>query len=119
LEAELQQVAPRSPLSDTICDALARWEDLCHFLDDGRVEPGTNTVEQAIRPVALDRKSHLFAGSDGAADRWAVVYSLMTPAKLNDREPYAYLKHVLDRMTNGHPASRLDDLMPWNWAPRS
>jgi transposase len=67
--------------------------------------------------IALGRKNHLFAGSDGAADRWAIVCSLITTAKLNDREPYACLKDVLDRMVNGHPASRLDDLLPWNWAP--
>ena len=117
LEAELHRVAPRSPLSDAIRYALVRWDALCHYLNDGRVELDTNTVERAIRPVALGRKNHLFAGSDGGADRWAIVCSLITTAKLNDREPYAYLKDVLERMTNGHPASRLDDLLPWNWTP--
>ena len=116
LEAELHRVAPRSPLADAIRYALVRWDDLSRYLDDGRVELDTNTVERAIRPIALGRKNHLFAGSDGGADRWAIVCSLITTAKLNDREPYAYLKDVLDRMTNGHPASRLDDLLPWNWA---
>ena len=117
LEAELHRVAPRSGLADAIRYALVRWEALCRYLADGRVELDTNTVERAIRPIALGRKNHLFAGSDGGADRWAIVCSLITTAKLNDREPYAYLKDVLDRMTNGHPASRLDDLLPWNWTP--
>jgi len=36
-------------------------------------------------------------------------------AKLNDVEPFAYLKDVLERMTDGHPMSALDDLLPWNW----
>jgi transposase len=117
LEAELHRLAPRSPLSDAIRYALGRWEALCCFLYDGRVELDTNSVERAIRPIALGRKNHLFAGSDGGADRWAIVCSLITTAKLNAREPYAYLKDVLDRMTNGHPASRLDDLLPWNWTP--
>jgi transposase len=91
-----------------------RRKALCLYLDDGRVELDTNTVERAIRPIALGRKNHLSAGSDGGADRWAIVCSLITTSKLNDREPYAYLKDVLARMTNGHPASRLDDLLPWN-----
>ncbi len=117
LEAELHRVAPRSPLADAVRYALVRWDDLSRFLDDGRVELDTNTVERAIRPIALGRKNHLFAGSDGGTDRWAIVCSLITTAKLNDREPYAYLKDVLDRMTNGHPAGCLDDLLPWNWAP--
>lgn len=92
---------------------------LCRFLDDGRVELDTNTVERAIRPIALGRKNHLFAGSDGGADRWAIVCSLITTAKLSDREPYTYLKDVLSRMTNGHHISRLDNLLPWNWRPAS
>jgi hypothetical protein len=65
--------------------------------------------------MALGRKNHLFAGSDGGANRWAVIASLLETAKLNGVEPYTYLKDVLDRMTNGHPMSRIDDLLPWNW----
>jgi hypothetical protein len=37
-------------------------------------------------------------------------------AKLHDVEPFASLKDVLERMTNGHPMSRLDELVPWNWS---
>jgi transposase len=74
-----------------------------------------NSVERAIRPVALGRKNHLFAGSDGGAQRWATVCSLIASAKLNDVEPFTYLKDILQRMTEGHPMSRLDDLLPWNW----
>ena len=73
------------------------------------------SASSAIRPVALGRKNHLFAGSDGGADRWAIVASLLATAKLNDVEPYAYLKDVLERMTYGHPMSQIDDLLPWNW----
>ncbi len=85
------------------------------FLDDGRIELDNNPVERAIRPVTLGRKNHLFAGSDGGADRWAIVASLIATAKLNEVEPYAYLKDVLERMTNGHPINRIDELLPWNW----
>ena len=60
-------------------------------------------------------KSSMFAGSDGGASRWATVASLIATAKLNDVEPFAYLKDVLERMSNDHPMSRLDELLPWNW----
>ena len=89
-------------------------EHIGRFLDDGRIELDTNTVERAIRP-ALGRKNHLFAGSDGGAARWATVSSLMTTAKLNGIEPFAYLKDVLERMSSGHPMYRLNELLPWNW----
>ena len=117
LEHQLLQVPPRSGLAEAIRYALTRWPALCRFIDDGRIELDNNPVERAIRPVALGRKNHLFAGSDGGADRWAVVASLLETAKLNGVEPYAYLKDVLDRMTNGHPMSQIDDLLPWNWKP--
>lgn len=103
LESEVHRVALRSPLADALRYALVRWDDLRRFLDDGRVELDTNTVARAIRPIVLGRKNHLFAGSDGGADRWTIVDSLIITAKLNDREPYAYLKDVLERMIGGHP----------------
>jgi hypothetical protein len=67
--------------------------------------------------VTLGRKNHLFAGSDGGVQRWATVCSLITTAKLNDVEPFTYLKDILERMSAGHPMSRLDQLLPWNWRP--
>ena len=67
--------------------------------------------------MALGRKNHLFAGSDGGGERWAMVSSFIATAKLNDIEPYAYLRDVLQRMVDGHPINRLDDLLPWKWTP--
>lgn len=116
LEAQLALVPARSTLADAIRYALGRWTGLTRFLDDGRIELDTNPVERAIRPVALGRKNHLFAGSDGGGHRWAVICSLIETAKLNSVEPYAWLSDVLTRMVEGHPASRLDELLPWNWA---
>jgi len=115
LENRLALVPMRSALAQAIRYALARWPALCRFLDDGRIELDNNPVERAIRPIALGRKNHLFAGSDGGADRWAIVASLIATAKLNNAEPHAYLKDVLERMTNGHPMHEIHNLLPWNW----
>jgi hypothetical protein len=115
LESELSRVPPRGGIADAIRYALTRWTALCRFLDDGRIEIDNNMVERAIRPIALGRKNHLFAGSDGGAARWAVIASLLATAKLNDVEPFAYLKDLLERLSDGHPMSTLDDLLPWNW----
>jgi transposase len=117
LEMQLGRVPPAGPLAEAIRYALARWPALTRFLDDGRIELDNNPVERAIRPVALGRKNHLFAGSDGGGVRWATVCSLIATAKLNNVEPFAWLRDILQRMTDGHPASRLDELLPWNWQP--
>lgn len=117
LVTELGRIPASGGLAEAIRYALVRWTALCRFLDDGRIELDTNAVERAIRPIALGRKNHLFAGSDGGAGRWATVCSLIATAKLNDVEPYAYLKDLLQRLTDGYPVSRLDELLPWNWVP--
>lgn len=88
------------------------------LLHDGRIELDTNPAERAIRPVALGRKNHLFAGSDDGGNRWAVLCSLIETCKLNDVEPYAWLRDVLTQMVDGHPVNRLDELLPWNWISR-
>jgi transposase len=116
LEQQIGRLPPRGAIADAIRYSLARWNGLCLFLNDGRIELDNNTVERAIRPIALGRKNHLFAGSDGGAARWAVVASLLATAKLNGLEPFAYLTDVLERLSNGYPKSRLDELLPWNWA---
>jgi transposase len=119
LETELPKLPARGGLAEAMRYALARWEGLTRFLSDGRVELDTNPVERAIRPVALGRKNHLFAGSDGGGERWAVICSLIETCRLNGVEPYAYLKDAIARMVAGHPMNRLDELLPWNWTPRS
>jgi hypothetical protein len=79
---------------------------------------GKGTAERALRGIALGRKSWLFAGSDRGGQRAAVMYSLIVTAKLNDVDPQAWLADVLARIAE-HPAHRIDELLPWNWRPRS
>jgi hypothetical protein len=86
-EAQLPLLSGRSTLAEAIRYALSRWQGLTRFLHDSRIELDTNPVERAIRRVALGRKNHLFAGSDGGGHRWAVLCSLIEPCKLNDVEP--------------------------------
>ncbi|WP_027035508.1 IS66 family transposase [Mesorhizobium ciceri] len=115
LETQLPLLSGRSTLAVAVRYALSRWDGLTRFLQDGRIELDTNPVERAIRPVSLGRKNHLFAGNDGGGHRWAVLCSLIETCKLNDVEPYAWLRDVLSRMVDGYPVHRLDELIPWNW----
>ena len=93
---------------------LKRWPAFTRFLSDGRVCPTNNAAERALRGIALGRKSWLFAGSDRGGERAAMMYGLIVTAKLNDVDPQAWLADILARIA-GHPATRLDELMPWNW----
>src|ERR1700693_4415072 len=82
----LGRIPGRGGLAEAIRYALSRWPALCRFLDDGRIDLDNNPVERAIRPVALGRKNHLFAGSDGGGVRWATVCS-RRPRKAQRRRP--------------------------------
>ena len=82
LEANLARVSARSPLAEAIRYGLSHWDGLVHFLDDGRIEIDSNTVERSIRPFALNRKNALFAGSDEGGANWAIIASLIETAKL-------------------------------------
>ncbi len=66
--------------------------------------------------MALNRKNALFAGSDGGAEHWAVLASLIETAKLNDVDPEAYLADIITRIVGGHPQSQISALMPWAYA---
>jgi hypothetical protein len=112
----LIRLSGRSRLAEAIRYNLKLWDGLVLFLDDGRLEIDTNTVERAIRPIALNRKNALFAGSDRGGEHWAVVASLIETCKFNDVNPHAYLSDALKRLVEGHPQSRIDDLMPWAYA---
>ena len=113
LRTRLETISRKDKLAEAIRYALSRWEGLARFLDDGRVELDSNTVERAIRPIALNRKNALFAGSDGGEQHWAVLASLVETCKLTASSPRAYLADVLTHLVNRHPNSRIDDLLPW------
>jgi transposase len=96
---------------------LKRWPAFTLFLEDGRVCLSNNAAERGLRGIALGRKSWLFCGSDRGGQRAAAMYSLIFTAKMNGIDPQAWLADVLARIA-AHPAHRLDELLPWNWAKR-
>ena len=116
-EAQLAKLPARSTTADAINYALNHWDGLARFLDDGRIDLDTNAVERAIRPVILSRKNSLFAGSDEGGVNWSCWASLIETCKLNGVNPLTYITELLTRLVNGWPQDRIDELMPWHWAP--
>jgi transposase len=116
MRAERPKLSRGSDLAKAMDYMLKRWPAFTRFLDDGRVCLSNNAAERGLRGIALGRKSWLFAGSDRGGMRAAAMYSLIVTAKMNDIDPQAWLANVLARIA-GHPAHRLDELLPWNWHP--
>src|SRR5262245_22877440 len=83
---------------------------------DGRLCMTNNAAERALRCVAVGRKNWTFAGSDVGGERAAAIYTLIQTAKLNGVDPRAWLADVLARILD-HKASRIGELLPWNWRP--
>ena len=87
LRTKLGLISQKTKLAEAIRYALSRWEGLTRFLGDGCIEIDSNVVERSIRPIALNRKNALFAGSDGGGEHWAIIVSLIENCKLRDVDP--------------------------------
>ena len=114
LEHPGKTLLPQNPVSKAIKYTLSNWKMLIRYLDDGRLEIDNNRIENAIRPIALGRKNWLFAGSHDGAQRLAILYTLFGTCKMNDINPYEYMKDVLDKIGD-YPSNKIKDLTPIRW----
>lgn len=104
-------VLPKSIIGQAIYYSLQRWDKLCAYTSDGRLQIDNNLVENAIRPVAIGRKNYLFAGSHNGARRAAMLYSFLGTCKMNNVNPFEWLKEVLTKIQE-HPINKIEQLLP-------
>jgi transposase len=117
LETNQSLTPPKGLLGRAISYTLANWEKLIIYLEDGRLRPDNNLVENAIRPFVVGRKNWLFAGSPDGAKASATFFSLIETAKANGLEPYAYLRHIFKKLPLAQTEQDLKDLLPHNIDP--
>jgi transposase len=108
-------ILPSSGFAKAIGYLHNRGDAVRTFLEDARLRPDNGESERAIRPLAIGRKNWLFAGSKGGGDATGILLSLVQTCRAVGIEPFAYLEDVLRRV-NGHPAARIAELLPHNWA---
>ena len=119
LEKGLEPLSAKSAMAGAIRYSLTHWAGLTAFLEDGRIEIDSNTVERTMRPIGLGRRSSLFAGSCGGAESWAILASLLQTARLNGLDPYTWLNDVLEKIVSEEVKSHeLDQLLAWKWKSR-
>jgi len=114
LEIERRLVADGGAAAEAIDYTLNHWAALTRHLDDGAVAVDNNHLERQIKPWAMGRRAWLFAGSELAGQRAAIVMSLVQSARLNGHEPWAYLRDVLARLPT-QLNSRIEELLPHRW----
>ena len=105
------EVLPKSAIGKALAYSIERWKQLMIYTTDGRLNIDNNPVENAIRPVAIGRKNYLFAGSHDAAQRSAMLYSLLGTCKLHDVNPFDWMKTVLQKLPS-HPINKIQQLLP-------
>lgn len=111
---EYQKVLPQSPIGRAIAYSLHRWDKLSLYTQNGILQIDNNPVENSIRPVAIGRKNYLFAGSHEAAQRSAMLYSLIGTCKLHQVNPFDWFKDVLNRLPD-YLINKIEELLPQNW----
>ncbi len=117
LQAKQPLTPPKGLLGKAISYTLNNWPKLIIYLEDGRLRPDNNLVENAIRPFVVGRKNWLFAGSPDGARASATFFTLIETAKANGLEPYAYLRHIFEKLPLAQTEQDLKDLLPQNIDP--
>ncbi len=116
MKAEYVKTTPKSAIGKALAYSIRRWDALSRYTTAGMLGIDNNPVENAIRPVALGRKNYLFAGSHEAAQRSAMLYSLLGTCRMHGINPAVWLEDVLRRIGD-HPVNRIGELLPHKWAP--
>ena len=113
MKEQYMQTTPKSGIGKALAYSIERWQRLSLYANTGMLNIDNNPVENSIRPVALGRKNYLFAGSHEAAQRSAMLYSLLSTCKMNGIEPYAWLHTTLEKIAT-HPINRIKELLPFS-----
>jgi hypothetical protein len=109
-----QKVLPKSPIGKAIAYTYSIYRRLMRYTLDGRYRIDNNLAENGVRPLALGRKNYLFCGNHQAAERTAIIYSLLGSCKVNNVNPQEWLNDVLNRIQD-HNIQKLDELLPNKW----
>ncbi len=119
LDANQPLTPPEGLLGKAIQYALNNWEKLIVYIKDGCLSPDNNVAENAIRPFVVGRKNWLFAGAPKGAEASATFFTLIETAKANGHEPYAYLRHIFEKLPLAETDEDYKAMLPWNLDPEN
>ncbi len=118
IEKTQPQVTAQNVLGKAISYLASNWSKLERYVEEGYLPLDNNTAERAIRPFVIGRKNSLFSDTPKGATASAQLYSLVETAKANGQEPYAWLRHALERLPTATSVEDYEALLPWNCEPR-
>jgi transposase len=112
---EYEQLRPKTPIAQAFAYSIKRWNGLVLYATTGNLHIDNNAIERCMRAIAIGRKNYLFCGSHDAAKRAGRLYSLLVTCKLNEINPYDWLKDVLSHNIQEMHINKIKDLLPHNW----
>jgi hypothetical protein len=112
LDERVETTPPKSLLGKAIAYTLGQWQQLAHFLGDGRLRPDNNIIENDIRPVAVGRKNWLFCGDPRGAVASATFFSLSATARANGIDPAKYFPVLFERLPYAKSIEEHKALLP-------
>ncbi|MDQ0125519.1 transposase [Pseudomonas lini] len=118
MEKTLPYMTTQNALGKAVTSLANNWCKLERYVEQGYLPIDNNTAERAIRPFVIGRKNWLFSDTPKGATASAQLYSLVETAKANGQEPYAWLRHALERLPQAPSAEDYEALLPWNCKPR-
>jgi transposase len=108
-------ILPRSDAGQAVAYTLKNWTALSRYCDDGDLPIDNNRTERSIRGFAVGRGNWMFFGSDKGGKTAAILCSFITSCELVKVDPFKWFQDVLRRIAD-HPVTKLDELLPHNWA---
>jgi len=114
MKKEYEQLRPKSAIAKAFAYSIKRWDKLSLYATTAHLHIDNNPIERNMKSIAVGRKNYMFCGSHEAAKRAGLLYSLLVTCKLNDVNPYEWLKDILSRNLNEMPINQLKELLPHN-----
>ncbi len=112
------ETPPKGLLGKAISYTLNQWKRVVGYIEDGNLSPDNNMAENSIRPFVIGRRNWLFSGTPEGAEASALLYSLIETAKVNNLEPYAYLRYIFEMLPMASSLEDYEALLPWNVTPQ-
>ncbi|HIF33441.1 MAG TPA: IS66 family transposase [Planctomycetaceae bacterium] len=132
-EQDDRRILPKSPIRAAFTYTSNQWDALYRYTERGYLAFDNNVAERLVKVPAIGRKNYLFVGSERGGHGAAVMYSLVSSAKTNGVEPFAWLRDLFTRLPCHRcgeafqqaeadvsvTSNELDDLLPDKWLQRN
>lgn len=85
-------------ISKAFTYTVNQWDALSRYCEQGYLSANNNVAERLVKNPAIGRKNYLFVGGIQGGNSAAILYSLVSSAKTNGVEPFAWLRDLFTKL---------------------